>query len=432
MTLPENHSHRFVLANEVHARPYEALELPTRASHIALLQDGAERERGHAHLAALCERYGAYPPPADAIHFSADLGTFRVKWERHTEFSNYTFFVRGRNAAAFGEPAIRLVPEDWIAALPGRTIMAAHAELLQYGARLPDTPELAAYFSGNAAIGAEVGGGAGAAFTDFRIHEDGFSRFVIFDRSFTRSQAGRMVLRMFEIETYRMMALLALPLARSVGGRLAALERELTDITTTIAQQTGADERLLEQLTRVAAEGERTMAADQYRFSAARAYHDLVLSRIADLRESRIQGVQTIEEFMARRLAPAMATCESVAGRELALSERVARASHLLSTRVDIVREKQNQALLASMDRRAKLQLRLQETVEGLSVVAVTYYAVGLVAYAAKALKIAGIALDAELAAGIAIPIVAVIAALGVRRIRKMVTRAQAREMAEL
>jgi uncharacterized membrane-anchored protein len=120
-----------------------------------------------------------------------------------------------------------------------------------------------------------------------------------------------------------------------------------------------------------------------------------------------------------------MATCESVARRQRELSERVARASRLLSTRVDIVRERQNQELLGSMDRRARLQLRLQETVEGLSVAAITYYVVGLVGYAAKGLKSVGLAVDADLAMGISIPIVALLAALGVRQIRRSVMRAE-------
>ena len=46
--------------------------------------------------------------------------------------------------------------------------------------------------------------------------------------------------------------------------------------------------------------------------------------------------------------------------------------------------------LLGAMNRRQQLQLRLQATVEGLSVAAITYYIVGLVGYAAKGLKEGG------------------------------------------
>jgi uncharacterized membrane-anchored protein len=146
-----------------------------------------------------------------------------------------------------------------------------------------------------------------------------------------------------------------------------------------------------------------------------------VRSRIDELRERPLAGIQTIGEFMTRRLAPAMATCASVSQRLRDLSERVAQASGLLSTRVEIAREKQNQALLASMDRRARLQLRLQETVEGLSIAAITYYGAGLVGYLARGAHAAGLAVDYEIAVAIAIPIIAVLVALALKRVRRKI-----------
>lgn len=153
--------------------------------------------------------------------------------------------------------------------------------------------------------------------------------------------------------------------------------------------------------------------------SAAAAYYELVKRRIDELREQRLQDLQTVREFMERRLAPAMNTCKNVSESIEALSERVARSTNLLSTRVGMVRERQNQKLLEGMARRARLQLRLQQTVEGLSVAAISYYVVGLVGYAAKALKSGGLALEPDLAMGIAVPVVVALTALGMRRVRK-------------
>lgn len=421
MPLPADHPQRFLLANEVHARPNEAMASPERVSYLAVLVDAGDKAREHAHVAALCERYGTHPPPADAIHYSADLGVFRLRWERHTEFSTYTFIKAGAAERPFAAPVAKLVPPEWLAAIPGRTIVAAHADIVGKIEALPPAHDIAAAFDGNYVIGAEIGEGVAAAFTDFRVHEDGFGRFLVFDRTMSRFQTGRMLQRLLELETYRMMALLALPVARELSPRLSRMERELAEVTATIAREDSDEPTLLDRVTQLAAEAENAVAASQYRFGAARAYHVLVKSRIAELRERRLPGTQMIEEFMARRLAPAMATCESVAARQVDLSERVARASRLLSTRVDIVREKQNQALLASMNRRARLQLRLQQTVEGLSIAAITYYVVGLVSYAAKALEAGGVRLDANLVAGAAIPVVLVLAALGVRFVRRTV-----------
>jgi uncharacterized membrane-anchored protein len=426
--LAPDHPLRASLADEVHARPPEPVETPSRATYVALLVDAGARDAEQAHLAELCTCQGVAPPPAGATHFSADLGVLRVKWERHGEFSGFTMLARGLGAAPFAEPASSLLPEGWLARWPGRTMVAAHARLVPGDGDLPDADMLAQQFAGHIVVGAEIGEGAGMAFTDFRLHADGFSRYVVCNRSFTPRQAGRMLQRLFEIEAYRMMALLALPLARELSPQLGDTERALAALTERIAAGGGGDdEALLQELTRLAANVERNLAASQFRFGACRAYHELVTRRIAELRERRLPGIQTIDEFMARRLTPAVATVATVAQRMHELSERVAQASSLLSTRVDIARERQNQALLASMDRRAKLQLRLQQTVEGLSVAAITYYVIGLVAYGAKAGKAAGWSVDPDLAVGIAIPIVALAVLLAVRRARQALHRNQDR-----
>jgi uncharacterized membrane-anchored protein len=267
--------------------------------------------------------------------------------------------------------------------------------------------------------GSRIADGAASVFTDFRIHDDGFSRFLVFDRRLTQGQAGRTLQRLTEVEAYRMLALLALPIARRQTPRMLAIERELATLTDGIALGGGEDERLLHELTRLAAEIESGIAASLFRFGACKAYDELVMRRIAELREARLPGVQTIEEFMSRRFTPAVATCNTASQRLVDLSERVARASSLLSTRVDIARERQNQALLSSMNRRAKLQLRLQQTVEGLSVAAICYYVAGLVGYGAKALKGMGLPLNVDLVVGLSIPIVAFGVMAAVRRARR-------------
>ncbi len=425
MNLPENHSQRFLLANEIHARPQEALQPPVRVSYLAVAVDPDGRDREHAHIAALCARYGAHPPPPDATHFGADLGPFRVTWERHTEFSSYMFARPGAGARPFADPAVNAVPADWLAGIPASTMVAMHADVLDRAQPMLGASAIAACFDGNHVVGAAVGDGAGDVFTDFRVHADGFGRCLVIDRELSRRQVGRTLQRLFEIETYRVMALLALPIARAAGPRVRAMESELAEVTATLAGGAGTDEALLERLTGLAAQVESAIGESRFRFGATAAYYDLVKSRIAELREQRLPGTQTIAEFMARRLGPAMATCESVARRMVELSERVARANDLLATRVGIARGRQNQELLASMDRRAHLQLRLQQTVEGLSIAAITYYVVGLVGYAAKALKASGAPIDVDLTTGVSIPVVAVLVALGVRSIRRRLVRAR-------
>ena len=426
IALPTDHPERFALAEEVHARPPEPMPTPARASYVALLVDADDRARENAHLARLCERHAVTPPARDATHFSARLGAVRLTWERHGEFSSWTLIAPGAESAPFAGPATAVLPEGWLRALPGATVMAAHAIIAEAAATLPDDAELARHFEDHLVVGAEVADGEAVAYTDFKIHADGCSRFLLLSRRLTPRTAGQIVQRLFEIEAYRMMALLALPMARRQSPRIVAIEKSLALLTDGIAREMGAaDEALLHELTRLAAEVESGLAASQFRFGACRAYAELVRTRIAELREERLEGMPTIGAFMARRFEPAVATCLTVSSRLHDLSERVAQASALLSTRVDIARERQNQALLSSMDRRAKLQLRLQQTVEGLSVAAIVYYVAGLLGYMAKGVKAGGLALDPDIVVAVAVPLVAVASLMAVRRARKRIHDAE-------
>jgi uncharacterized membrane-anchored protein len=424
---PPDHAQRLALADEAHARPPEPLRAPARASYVAVLVDGDERGRELSHLAALCARHGIEPPAAGATHFRGRFGNLRLKWERHGEFSGYTFIeVEPDVAAPFASEAAARLPEGWLAQIPGATVAAVQAELLSESAVADPAALLAAAFEGQTVIGSEVADGAALVHTDFLIH-DGWSRFLVLDRSLTERQAGRTLQRLFEIEAYRILALLALPIARRQAPRVLAIERALASFTDDIAAGSsapgadgvGRDEALLHELTRLAAEVESGLAASQFRFGACEAYFGLVTQRIAELRERRLPGMPTIEEFMTRRFSPAVATCRSVQQRLAGLSERVARASSLLSTRVDIARERQTQALLASMDRRARLQLRLQQTVEGLSVAAIVYYVAGLAGYLAKAAHYAGLDVPPDLVVGTALPFIALGVVLLLRRARR-------------
>jgi len=422
--LPVDHPQRIELNDEVHARPPGLLEAPARISYLALRVPPSTRDDEMGLLSELAERFGQDGPAPGSSHFSADFGSFRLRWEHHTEFARYMLIADGAESELFAEPAIERVPADWISGLPGQTVVATHVSLLPAPAREPDYDEIATrHFAGNPLMGAAVAGGAGLALTDLRIHTDGFGRMLVLDRAMTRRQAGRIVQRLLEIDTYRMMALMALPVARELSPFLYRSEAELAEITSALTSAEDVDESLLlDRLTRLEAALENRAADNNYRFGAARAYHDLVQRRIRELREERLEGLQTFQEFTQRRLAPAMNTCEAVARRQESLSKRMARATRLLSTRVDIERTEQNQALLASMNRRAAMQIRLQTTVEGFSVAAITYYVVGLINYLAKSAEAIGLAVNSYVITAVSIPLVALSVAFGIRRVRKLVS----------
>ncbi len=423
--IPQYHPQRFVLHNEVHARASSILSLPVRASYLALSLSVDEKTQELRHLKVLCERFGKTPPDNDADHFSASFDSFQMSWEQHGEFSTYTFYAYDASEEPFTKPALTKVPVDWLAQIGGQTLVAAHAcivsaEDIHYRDEADLSP-LAAHFDGNPVVGSKVTGGAASVFTDFRIHVDGFSRFLVVNHDLKAAQAGRLLHRLFDIEVYRVLALLAFPIARKLYPELKKADRQLYTITNSMTQPDADDAKLLDELTALAAEVENHISSHQFRFAAASAYHQLVGQRLVDLREVRIQGIQTLGEFLKRRLEPAMTTCNSISHRFNLVSERVSNASQLLRTKVDIIIERQNQGLLTSMALRAKMQLRMQQMVEGISIVAITYYAASLIGKIAEALHAVGWHIDPELVEGAAIPFILVIIAISTKRIHKII-----------
>jgi len=424
-----DHPQRSELSNEVHARPSDPLPTPCSLSYMARLADRANPAREGELLESLLRHYDLPLPEAGAKHYSVDAGPFRLRWERHTEFSRYAITEANPSNKPYAEPPIRLVPQDWLQQLEGSVLVAVHTQILTAQDNGFDHRETSLkYFDGNTLVGAQIAGGSGLALTDFRLREDGFNRLLVLNEAMTETQTGRMVQRLLEIDTYRMMTLLALPVAQSLGPRLGEMEQQFAAISTELTEGIrDNDQGLLDRIMRLEAESEASRMQSQFRFSAAEAYYELVLQRVAELREVRISGLQTFDEFTRRRLTPAVKTCRATAARQQSLSDRVARATQLLSTRVDLERQRQNQTLLSSMNQRAKMQLRLQATVEGLSVAAITYYVVGLVYYLAQGLEQFGLPIRPAVWTAFSVPVVALLIFAGVRRVRRRLSEDDAK-----
>jgi len=320
------------------------------------------------------------------------------------------------------QTAMDVVPQDWLEKLPGEALTSLHVWCLPTHV-FGSNAIIKHVLNEDTLVASTVADGFGEVYTDFAIHADGFSRMVLLTGSLTPRRLGRLVQRLLEIETYRMAALLGLPAARDAGSALAYAERELAELAEAIRTADRNDEpQLLDRLTKLAGQVESQYAATHSRFSASSAYFALVDDRIEDINESRLAGLQTIREFMDRRLTPARSTCEWATRRQDALSQRVSRISNLLRTRVEIEQQQSSQALLATMNDRQDLQLKLQSTVEGLSVAAITYYTVGLISYMAKGAQKLGWPLSGEVTAAIAIPFVAFGVWWSLRRLHKKIT----------
>jgi uncharacterized membrane-anchored protein len=412
---------RATILGEVHARPFTPIAPPRRVLHFAFETTGDRAEADLAALAAFCTGRGLPAPAPGSKHHRVVFDGTALRWEQHSEFTTYTWELSGElpaDGAPFSPPAavvahpMRLLPQ------PGPLLVAVDLHLVADDAA---TAVIERLFSPASLVVAETSDGTALFATDFQSDAAGFVRVLILDRGLGDARAGALVQRVLEIETYRTLALLGLPEAQRLGPSVRRIETRLAEITEEMRSTKGfeANHRLLDQLTALAAELEAGAAASLFRFGASRAYDEIVQLRLQTIGERPVKGYTTWSAFLARRMAPAMRTCATIEQRQANLSTKLARAADLLRTRVDVELERQNRDLLTSMNRRTRLQLRLQATVEGLSVAAISYYVVGLFGYLIKGVQEAGVGVDPSLATAAFVPIAVLAIWWTVRRIRK-------------
>ena len=382
----DDHPLRFKIANELHTRPFPIMEAPCTAAFIALKQKGDSATRDpqqeFAHLVELLDRHGAPHPQPNATHYYGQIGKNLLKWEQHTEFVTYTVFNEGLDPRPFENEVFSSFPNDWLANAPGQRVTSVSLRIETTDDRDRISQRVKDWFVPESLAVSSVLDDAAVVAADFRIDPMGHQRFAIFPKGQTGGRRlGRIVQRLCEIETYKAMSMLGFSHAQNMGKQLNELDRQLTDLMGSMRSSDADAETTLHALLGIASEMETLSAQGSFRFGATGAYSAIVSQRIAALREEQFHGRQSFAEFMMRRYEPAMRTVNSTELRLEALSSRSTRAANLLRTRVDVERSAQNQALLTSMDRRSDQQLQLQRTVEGLSVVAISYYAVSLAAY---------------------------------------------------
>lgn len=407
------HQGRPSAIGEVHARPHPLVAKPRVLIQLAFMTEGGSAV-DHAVLSEMSRRLGIAPPDRQARLYVMKWGQGSLRWERHTEFSTYLWEGPLDESGRTPEDS----PFGNGFSPPGTVICGIRLEIRKW---TQASEKLISSFDPASLCYSMVENGKAAVIADFRQDGDGMTRMLILDRGLTPARTGALAQRLLEIETYRTLAMLGLPLALSLSARVRRIEDRLAGITAEMKATNSRDSQtLLSNLTELAAELEADAASSLYRFGASRAYDGIVQERLAALDEEVVPEYDTWAGFLQRRMAPAMRTCRSVEERQSNLSEKLTRATNLLRTWVDVEVEKQNRALLASMNNRAKLQLRLQQTVEGLSVAAVSYYVVGLIGYLAKGTSLFGHVVAPEIITAASVPVAVVVVWWLVRKARNI------------
>lgn len=392
------HPDRAALQDEAHARP--PLDIPWANAEVWhwVLFDARDAAAWPA----------AIDPAQGHQRIALADGTLRV--ERHTEFITLTFL---------GEREPGETTRALIAACPGRQLAGVRVAFRDTWSEALETE---VFGEGARLFGGRARKGRVTLATDFQLDRNGLVPFLVSDDYTDAYSRGRMAKRLTDLETYRMAALLALPLVRRSYGRLEQIEHDAAAATMAVSERVqGEMGDTIDQLAALLAETGALRETVRYRISASIAYHDIAETRLGGLDETEMDERRTITSFLQHRLRPAMNTVRAFDRRLAEVSETIASALALARTRLDLSRQEQNQALLASMERRARQQVHLSQAVEGLSVAAITYYIVGLISYVVKAIP--HLPVKDSLITAIAIPVIAIGVFIAARRARHHVEK---------
>ena len=430
------HPLRRMLNDELHARKFNDFPGSGRFIRYVYFTQGDDKHL-LGDINKLLQKLSLRKMADDEKFIRLEADNFAVRVERHTEFMSLSLIdvddkiQKGLSAKSFDEASYPHLPFQLIKTLSHPVFHAMWLEISIAQKKKPTAQVMEQALQGRSVAGVNISSGGGQLYASFDIDNDGYSRMALMNEEIADNRMGRVIQRVIEMETYRLMSLLSLPKVKHHSPALDKIETELRVLTGALAlaqRQEGAPEQmqdadaLLTKLTNLASDIEHIYSETSYRFSASFAYQDITDARIASLKASRLDGFQSIGGFLAKRMMPAIQSMTAFSRRMDHLSQRISHAAQLQRSQTELSLQKQNRDLLTSMNKRTYAQLRLQQTVEGLSLAALTYYGVGLVGYVAEATSF-GISSTAIKA--LSVPIVAASVYIVIRRAKRALASAK-------
>ncbi|MES2820865.1 MAG: DUF3422 domain-containing protein [Pseudomonadota bacterium] len=405
------HPQRTALHNELHARPSLYFDAPAQVYHLAFVDSQAV---GEAVIGGLCEQ-ADQPFDSSSAQGLLELGGHPLKWERHTEFFTLTLVVPGLAEGGLCPPlpaALARIAEHHQALIINAMQIRVDAQQTWAGHT--------SHYGFKDPAGSTIGGGEATVWSDFQLTDQGLNRLLLVNRSLNAYRLGRMIRRLLEIETYRMMASLTLPVAQSINLQLRQFDQELARLSDRNAEPAPANAKaLLEDIASLSAHLVRSTVRNQQRLSAAEAYAQLVFGRIGELREGHVGDCQRLGVFIERRFRPTLRYCVATDQRLVRLSHSVANLGELLQVRVQVEVEEQNSEILRSLNSRAHTQIKIQKAVEGLSIIAISYYLLSLFKLIYQGLHTLGLGIAPKTAMAVLAPLALLILLTIALRIRK-------------
>lgn len=379
-----DHELRRRAVGEMHLRRWPQVPVPCHIIQWVLAVDEIDRA---SELAAIEAKSGDVDHVGNPSHREGRIGpAVRFTWERQSEGSSLTLFATPCDEAGFLDPSSNAdlaAALEWARALPGQIVRSTRVWVAEGEAdvqRVLDRHSL----NPDELVSSVVGGGI-RMWSDFRIMDDGFGRLLVAANGADPRDLARQIQRLQELGNYRNKALMGLPVARECWPVLDNAEAKLRELADRIASNNARDDTLLEELSKLALDLASVSTAISFRMDATLAYGQIVEERLEQLDSRPVPGFASLADFTQRRFRPAMNTCRATVTRIERLAQRTQQLASLLRVRIETHIENQNAELLRSMERSISMQARLQQLVEGLSAVALSYYLLSLIKYALHA-----------------------------------------------
>lgn len=376
-----NHPLRTALNDIMHQRSLPPVKAPCRLQHWVVMIDNQDRAAEAAAVDGWRRQFSDHIVFDGPQRLLLAIDGRQFQWDRHTEFSTLTVIDESPFEVPFANDLLAGQAAAMLGALPGDLLRSAQFAVRARDQALPDPAEIDALFAPHPPLSCYVSDGGARVWSNMRPGPHGYAQVLVHDIETRGNALARALQRLIETGNYRKLALLGFPAAQRILPTLAQQELQLAAITDRIRAQDSDEEQLLADLLELAGAVEHDLADNNFRQGATQSYYQLTRDRLAELQQRKIPGYMTLTEFAERRLVPAMRTCEIATRRQSELSHRIAKAADLVRTRISLSLERQNQALLKTMNDRVRLQNRLQAAVENLSVFAVSYYLLGLIFY---------------------------------------------------
>ena len=432
--------------DELHARPYIKLGNNLRTFHFAFLIRDNDEIKAWKHLNKYLISEGFQELPKEHHkYWVAESENLIIRYECHTEFISLTLIYPNTILSQkkiisnlFEDKFLSKLPSQFLRNFPGQHFLSTWVEMASSAYNYKPI-DLEKYFFHDNFAGSNVAEDGANVFISFKTDSSnfinsGFRRVFIQNKNLRTRRTGRLLQRIVELETYQVLSLLGLPQVRKETSNLSYLEKKITEITKSVSSKAKKNlinksktnqnyQKDLNELSYVVAKIEEIASSTNYRLSATSAYYKLVAQRIIDLREERLESFQTHNEFLSRRLQPAIRTCEAFSRRLESLAVRAQRADNLVRTQIEMSIQIQNKNLLESMEARARAQLRLQETVESLSIVAITYYVVGLLSTLVEPIGFDKMFISKSVFLSLSVPIILIIIWYIAKMVRKRIKK---------